>query len=136
MASGVGGLPADCVPAPRPSGLLQRETKVVERLETLRFAEVCGPSMRDCREGHDSLKEGLPGKGRGAGEGVSRCFKACPQQTMDGLWHEATGWISAASTRHWPNWQAGRQASKQIVRDAAGWRVKFGIIPRRKPDVA
>ncbi len=31
--------------------------------------------------------------------------------------------------------QADRQGSKQIVRDASGWRVKFGIIPRRKPDV-
>ena len=59
---------------------------------------------------------------------------------MDGFGHEDTGWIGAASTRHWPNLQAGRQAdrqgSKQIVRDASGWRVKFGIIPRRRPDVA
>ena len=89
---------------------------MVERLETLGFAEVCGPSMRDCREGHDSLKEGLPGKGRGAGEGVSRCFKACPRQTMNGVGREARGSIGAASTRDWPNWQAGRQASRQAGR--------------------
>jgi hypothetical protein len=55
---------------------------------------------------------------------------------MDGFGHEDTGWIGAASSRYWANWQAGRQASKKMVRDAAGWRVKFGIIPRRKPDVA
>ncbi len=39
-------LAADCVPAPGRQASVQRETKVVERLETLGFAEVCGPSMR------------------------------------------------------------------------------------------
>ena len=136
MAQGSAASPPTASLRPGRQAAVLRETKRVERLDGLGFAEVCGPSTRDCREGRDSLKEGLPGKGRRAGEGVSRCFKACPRQTMDGLGHEATGWISAASTRHWPNWQAGRQASKQIVRDAAGWRVKFGIIPRLKPDVA
>jgi len=28
--------------------------------------------------------------------------------------------------RHWANWQAGGQASRQIVKHAAGWRFKRG----------
>ena len=55
---------------------------------------------------------------------------------MNSFGHEATSWIGAASTRHRANWQAGRQASRQIVRHAGGWRVKFGIVPRRRPAVA
>ncbi len=82
MASGVGGWPADCIPAPGRQASAWRESGVVERLETLGFPEVYGSSTRDCWDGHDSLKEGLPGRGRGAGEWVSGRFEACPWRKM------------------------------------------------------
>ena len=78
----------------------------------------------------------MPGKGRGGGDWVARWFKACPRQTMDDFGREATSWIGVGSTRRCANWQAGRQAWRQIVRHAGGWRVKFGIVPRRRPAVA
>jgi hypothetical protein len=102
---------------------------VVERLESLGFPEVLGPSTRGFWDGHYILKEGMPGKGRGPGEWVSGCFNASPWRTMDGFGHGAKGWIGAASIHHRANWQAGAQAGRQIVRYAAGWRVKFGIVP-------
>lgn len=74
MASGVGGMPADCIPAPGRRASVQRETKWVERLESLGVEEVCRPSTMDCWDGYDSLKEGLPRRVRGAGEWVSGCF--------------------------------------------------------------
>lgn len=109
---------------------------MVQHLETLGFPEACGFSAWDCWEGHDGKREGLPGKGRGGGEWVARWFKACPRQTMDDFGREATSWIGVGSTRRCANWQAGRQAWRQIVRHAGGWRVKFGIVPRRRPAVA
>jgi len=42
-------------------------------------------------------------------------------------------WIGAALTRHWANWQAVGQASRQIGRHAAGWRFKLGIPPDDGP---
>ena len=108
---------------------------MVERLVTLGFAKVCVPTRRNCRERLDDPKERGPGKGRGVGEWVTRWFKACPWQTMDCFGREATGWLDVWPTRHWANWQAGRQAIRQTVRHAGGWRVKFGIVPRRRSDV-
>lgn len=135
MAAGVGGWSADCIPAPGRQASVWRETKVVERHETLGFARVCVHFRRERRARLDDPKERGPGKGRGVGEWVARWFKTCPWQTMDCFGCEATGWLGAWSARHWANWQAGRQAIRQTVRHAGGWRVKFGIVPRRRSDV-
>lgn len=63
MASGVGGLPADCIPAPWPSGL-----------RLTRDQSGRAPCNLGSRVGLRSLKEELPGKarrseGKGAREG-------------------------------------------------------------------
>ncbi len=108
---------------------------MVEHLETLGFPEACGSSARDCPKRPDDPKERVPGKGRRVGEWLAWWFKACPWQTMDCFGREATGWLGAWPTRHWANWQAGRQAIRQTVRHVGGWRVKFGIVPRRRSDV-
>jgi hypothetical protein len=49
MAAGVGGWSADCIPAPRPSGLRIARDQEVERLETLGFAKVCVRFRRERR---------------------------------------------------------------------------------------
>ncbi len=64
---------------------------MVERLESLGFPEVSGPSTWDFWDGHDILKEGVPGKGRGTEQWVFGCFEACQWRTMDGFGHGANG---------------------------------------------
>lgn len=67
MASGVGGLPADCHPAPRPQGLRFTRDPEVEPIESLGFARVPDHPLNDCGEQPCAQQERFPEKGRGKG---------------------------------------------------------------------
>ena len=132
MASGVCGLPADCIPAPWPSGLRLTRDQSGRASCNLGFCEGLR-AHQDELPGVARLSEGwVTREGKKGGEWLSDAFGSAHGgrwQTMNGCGHEATSWFGAASTRHWANWQAGRQASRRILRLAAGRRVKFGIVP-------
>ena len=126
-----------CAPAVRPP--FDARLNGLSALKAWAFQKYAVPPRGTAGKGMTVRRKVCPGREEGPEKGspdASRPAHGGPRQTMDGFGHEDTGWIGAASTRHWANWRAGRQASRQIVRDAAGWRVKFRIAPRRKPDVA
>jgi hypothetical protein len=89
---------------------------VVERLESLGFPKVSGPSTRDFWDGHDILKEGVPGKGRGPREwssDASRPTHGGKGRAMNGYGRESR----AGSAHHQPvTGRTGKQADRQAGR--------------------
>ena len=65
MASGVGGLPADCLPAPRPRGLrLGRETQRSCTLKPCGSRELAAQELSTTTRGARASEEGVPGRRR------------------------------------------------------------------------
>ena len=101
-----------------------RETQEVERLETLGFAEVCGPSTRDCRERPDDPKEAFPGKGREECEGVRGTCEAWAVSIKKRPVLKVSRPIDTASEMSRANRHAGRKASWPHGRHSACARVE------------
>lgn len=104
---------------------------MVERIGTLGFAELCGPSTRDCWEGPDDPKERVPGKGRG-GSGNGSPDGSRPAHGR--LWIALGVKPQAGSAYGQPvTGRTGRQADRQSGR-LSGMQAVGGSISGSSPD--